>query len=155
MRRSTAILVALASLVATSTLAGCSSKKKPVAAGKSTTTSAGPSTTPVPPGVAPLTGLPGDPDKLSRPALIVKIDNAPKARPQAGINKADVVVEEMVEGGITRLASVFQSTDSPVEPVRSARSTDVAFASALHRPLFAYSGANPTFLSLVRAAPMV
>jgi hypothetical protein len=99
--------------------------------------------------------LPGDPDKLTRPALIVKIDNAPKARPQAGINKADVVVEEMVEGGITRLASVFQSTDSTVEPVRSARSTDVAFASALHKPLFAYSGANPTFLSLVRSAPLV
>jgi hypothetical protein len=151
MRRLTAILVALACQVA-----ACSSKKpKPAAAGKTTTSATGPATTPVPAGVAPLTGLPGDPSKLSRPALIVKIDNAPKARPQAGINKADVVVEEMVEGGITRLASVFQSTDSTVEPVRSARSTDIAFASALHKPLFAYSGANPTFLSLVRSAPLV
>jgi hypothetical protein len=156
MRRVVAILVALAVLAVGSSLAACSSKKSNNAAVQKTTTSAaGPSTTPVPAGVAPLTGLPGDPDKLDRPALIVKIDNAPKARPQAGINKADVVVEEMVEGGITRLASVFQSTDSTVEPVRSARSTDIAFASALHKPLFAYSGANPTFLSLVRSAPLI
>ncbi|MBV8691980.1 MAG: DUF3048 domain-containing protein [Actinobacteria bacterium] len=153
MRRTAIILVALACLTAS---AACSSKKKSPVATKSSTTSssASPSTT-VPPGISPLTGLPGTPATLDRPALIVKIDNAPRARPQAGINKADVVVEEMVEGGITRLASVFQSTDSPVEPVRSARSTDIAFASALHKPLFAYSGANPTFLSLVRSAPLV
>jgi hypothetical protein len=156
MRRAAATLVALACLVAMSLLEGCSSNKsKSVAAQKTSTSASGPSTTAVPAGVAPLTGLPGDPAKVDRPALIVKIDNAPKARPQAGINKADVVVEEMVEGGITRLASVFQSTDSTVEPVRSARSTDIAFASALHKPLFAYSGANPTFLSLVRSAPLV
>ena len=151
MRRTTVILVALAFVVA-----GCSSKKKaPVATSKSSTSSSSSPSTTVAPGISPLTGLPGTPATLDRPALIVKIDNAPKARPQAGINKADVVVEEMVEGGITRLASVFQSTDSPVEPVRSARSTDIAFASALHKPLFAYSGANPTFLALVHSAPLV
>src|SRR5581483_2644633 len=151
MRRTAVILVALACV-----LAGCSSKKKtPAAASKSTTSSSSSPSTTVAPGISPLTGLAGTPATLDRPALIVKIDNAPKARPQAGINKADIVVEEMVEGGITRLASVFQSTDSPVEPVRSARSTDIAFASALHKPLFAYSGANPTFLSLVRSAPLV
>ncbi len=68
-------------------------------------------------GVAPLTGLPGDPARLKRPALVVKIDNAPKARPQAGINHADIVVEEGVEGGITRFAAIFHSGDSdPVGP---------------------------------------
>lgn len=153
MRRTTVILVALACV-----LAGCSSKKKASVATSKARTSTSSSTAPpttVAAGISPLTGLPGDPATLGRPALIVKIDNAPRARPQAGINKADVVVEEMVEGGITRLASVFQSTDSQVEPVRSARSTDIAFASALHKPLFAYSGANPTFLALVHSAPLV
>ena len=91
----------------------------------------------------------------ARSALVVKIDNAPKARPQAGINDADIVVEEGVEGGVTRFFTIFQSKDSPsVGPVRSARSTDILFASQLGKPLFAYSGANATFLSLVRQAPL-
>ncbi|MGH9003939.1 MAG: DUF3048 domain-containing protein, partial [Acidimicrobiia bacterium] len=109
---------------------------------------------PDPPGPSPLTGLPGDPPV--RPALIVKIDNAPRARPQVGLNQADVVFEELVEGGITRFAAVFHSQDSdPVGPVRSARSTDIGLASALHRPLFAYSGANAVFEEQVRQAPLV
>src|SRR5262245_28637583 len=33
-----------------------------------------------------------------RPALAVKVENAPEARPQAALNDADVVVEEPVEG---------------------------------------------------------
>jgi hypothetical protein len=115
---------------------------------RTTTTQAGP--------VAPLTGMPADPALVGRPALIVKIDNAPKGRPQAGINAADVVIEELVEGGITRLAVIFHSADAdPIGPVRSARSTDIAIATALNRPLFAYSGANASFLELVRAAPLV
>ncbi len=109
---------------------------------------------PDPPGPSPLTGLPGE--APTRPALIVKIDNAPRARPQVGLNQADVVFEELVEGGITRFAAVFHSQDSdPVGPVRSARSTDIGVASALHRPLFAYSGANRVFEEQVRQAPLV
>jgi hypothetical protein len=109
---------------------------------------------PEPPGPSPLTGLPGP--APGRPALVVKIDNAPKARPQIGLNQADVVVEEMVEGGITRFAAIFHSQDAdPVGPVRSARSTDIGVASALQRPLFAYSGANRVFEEQVRSAPLV
>ena len=47
--------------------------------------------------------------QLAAPAVVVKIDNMDAARPQTGINQADVVYEEMVEGGLTRLAAVFQS----------------------------------------------
>ena len=127
-----------------------------------TTTAAGPATTaPADPGfpadAAPLTAL-SQPDvaRRQRVALVVKIDNAPLGRPQAGINQADIVFEEMVEGGVTRLAAVFQSTDAdPVGPVRSARSTDIAFLSALNRPLFAYAGTNATTQKAVAAAPLV
>lgn len=107
--------------------------------------------------VAPLTGLAEpDPARRQRAALVVKIDNAPKARPQTGLNQADVVVEEMVEGGVTRLAAIFHSADAdPVGPVRSARSTDIPIVSALNRPLFAYAGANAVFLQQVRTAPLV
>ncbi|MEO6120711.1 MAG: DUF3048 domain-containing protein, partial [Acidimicrobiales bacterium] len=87
---------------------------------------------------------------------IVKLDNAPKGRPQAGINQADVVLEEMVEGGITRLAAVFHSQEpESVGPVRSARTTDILFGTALNKPLFAYSGANASFAAQVASSPLV
>jgi hypothetical protein len=125
-----------------------------------TPTTKAPSTTttlpPAAPNTYPLTGLPSDPARLGRPVLVVKIDNAPKGRPQAGINEADVVVEEGVEGGITRFAAIFHSADAPtVGPVRSARSTDIIFASQLGKPLFAYSGANAVFANLLRSSPLV
>jgi len=105
---------------------------------------------------APLTGLPMDIALARRPVLVVKIDNAPKARPQIGLNQADVVFEEGVEGGITRFAALFHSQESkPVGPVRSARTTDIRLISALHHPLFAYSGANATFQRYVHEAPLV
>jgi hypothetical protein len=94
--------------------------------------------------------------RARRPVLVVKIDNAPKARPQVGLNQADVVFEEGVEGGITRFAALFHSEESkPVGPVRSARTTDIRLISALHHPLFAYSGANATFQRYVHEAPLV
>ncbi len=105
---------------------------------------------------APLTGLPIEPSRAGRPVLIVKIDNAPLARPQVGLNEADVVFEEAVEGGVTRFAALYHSRDAPVVgPVRSARSTDIFIASALNRPLFAYSGASPPFQALIARAPLV
>ena len=114
-------------------------------------------TTTTAPTVWPLTGQPapaGAP--VRRPALVVKIDNGPPARPQSGLNQADVVVEEQVEGGVTRFFSVFHSTDAdPVGPVRSARTTDIQLVSAMNRPLFAYAGTNATFQRLVNAAPLV
>ena len=89
-----------------------------------------------------LTGLPSFEDR-NRPAIVVKIDNVEDARPPVGINRADVVYEELVEGGLTRLAAVFHSRGSdPVGPVRSARSTDVQLFPMLNRPLFANSGGN-------------
>lgn len=109
-------------------------------------------TTTVPLPVAPLTGLAGDHgDRLDRPAAVVKIDNVAKAHPQAGINQADVVYEERVEGSVTRLLAVFHSTDAaPVGPVRSARTSDIGIFTPLHRPYFAWSGANKTFAAAIR-----
>lgn len=120
-----------------------------------TSTTAPTTTTTAPPGPAlPLLGTPGAPP--DRPALVVKLDNAPLGRPQAGLNQADVVYEEMVEGGITRLFTVFHSTDAPaVGAVRSARSTDIGLAAPLNRPLFSYSGTNAAFQRSLNSAPLV
>ncbi|CAN5666126.1 hypothetical protein BH24ACT4_BH24ACT4_00510 [soil metagenome] len=111
--------------------------------------------------IAPLTGLPvPDPSVLGRAALAVKIDNldiaGETARPQTGLAFADLVVEEVVEGGITRFVAVLHSTDSPeMGPVRSARTTDVHLLPILGTPLFAYSGGNPGVLAAVAASPRI
>ncbi len=101
--------------------------------------------------VAPLTGLPGEVD---RPALAVKIDNDPRSQPQSGVNQADVVLEEQVEGGLSRLVAIFHSDDAdPVGPVRSARTSDVALLANLGGVYFANSGGNDGTLAAVRSSP--
>ena len=153
-----AIALVAAVTVAVAVLAGDEEEAAPTTTTTTTTTTSSSTTTTEPPAVAPLTGLP-DPGtgQTARPALVVKIDNVePKARPQAGINQADVVYEERVEGSVTRLLAIFHSTDAaPVGPVRSARSSDIAVLTPLNRPYFAWSGANATFAGLIRAAALV
>lgn len=159
MRTFRPFIAVVASVAVLAACGGGGGDDKSSAKKKSTTTAAAPPSTEttVAPGTAPLTGAPAaDPAKLARPALVVKIDNAPKARPQAGINQADLVVEEAVEGGVTRLFVVFHSQDAdPVGPVRSSRSTDLALAVPLNRPLFAYSGTNSVFQKQIAAAPVI
>jgi hypothetical protein len=97
-----------------------------------------------------------DADTVARPALVVKIDNVePKSRPQIGINSADIVFEERVEGSVTRLLAIYHSTDvGPVGPVRSARTSDLGVLNALRVPYFAWSGANDFFKARIREAPI-
>ena len=77
-------------------------------------------------GTCPLTGLePVDSRVLQRPAMAVKIDNAPEARPQPALNRADLVFEEPVEYHLTRLVPVFHCAGAPrVGPVRGGRLVD-------------------------------
>ncbi|HEX6424139.1 MAG TPA: DUF3048 domain-containing protein [Acidimicrobiales bacterium] len=116
-----------------------------------------PTTTEPPAVVAPLTGLTGDFDgRLDRPALFVKIDNVEAARPPAGLDLADIVIEEQVESDLSRLAAVFHSTDAdPVGPVRSTRTTDIELASLFGRPLYASSGGNASVLAQLAEADVV
>lgn len=101
----------------------------------------------------PLTGVPMvDPSVADHPAVVVKMDNSPWARPQVGINQADIVFEILVEG-ITRFALVYGSqTPATVGPVRSARSSDIDLLAGLGTPLLAWSGANPTVTRQVETA---
>ena len=95
-------------------------------------------------------------EDIIRPALAFKIDNVGAARPQSGINQADVVYEELVESGLTRLVAIFQ-TESPsvVGPIRSARTSDPILLSGFDMPLFAYSGANQITLDIVYASDVI
>ncbi len=73
----------------------------------------------------------------------MKIDNVRAARPQSGINQADIVFVEEVEGGLTRIAAVFHSTGAEVVgPVRSMRTGDFDLLGQLNSPLFGNSGGN-------------
>jgi hypothetical protein len=106
----------------------------------------------------PLTGEPvsSTDDVPARPALVVKIDNHPRARPQAGLNQADIVFEEIVEGTLTRFAAVFHAGDAdPVGPIRSGRSQDVDMLGPLNGPVFAWSGGNAGVRNLIRNSDFI
>lgn len=106
--------------------------------------------------VCPLTGVPAGAADLTRPAHAVKIDNAPKARPQVGMPQADVVYEELVEGGLTRFLVVLHCQNAPrLGPIRSARLVDPDLLVQYSPVLFGYSGAAPPVLAKVRSTPGV
>lgn len=90
-----------------------------------TTTAAAATTAAEKPAAGPtskLTGLPVDPDIVSRRVLAVTFDNHPDARPQAGLSQADIVYEMKVEGTYTRYMGMFQTnTPDRLGPIRSAR----------------------------------
>jgi hypothetical protein len=96
-----------------------------------------------------LTGLPGTNGKV----LAVKVDDTPPAHPQIGIGDADVIYIEQVEGGLTRLATIFTSKyPAKIGPVRSARISDLDILAQYGKVAFAYSGAQTKFLPKIREA---
>ncbi len=104
--------------------------------------------------VAPLSGL-ADPSgvSLTRPALSIKIENTPEALPQWGVDQADVVYEEIVNGGITRLLAIFNShAPSKVGPVRSVRPTDTQILWPIGG-IFAYSGGAAYAIASISTVP--
>src|SRR5438094_2700407 len=106
-------------------------------ASESPSPSASPTQPPPPPSVAnPLNGAMIERAKFDalqqRPPLAVMIENHPDARPQAGLNQADLVYEAIAEGGITRFMAVFWGQDAPrIQYVRSARLYYIQWASEL------------------------
>lgn len=109
---------------------------------------------PPPYDLTPLTGEQVPVGSASAPAFAAKIDNHPDARPQIGLDRADVVWEILVEGGSTRYIAVWQS-DIPDEigPIRSVRPVDPAVVSP-QGGIFAYSGGQERFVVAMRQAPV-
>ena len=112
----------------------------------------------------PLTDTPAPGNVVpQRPAIAMKVDNyslgpAPaEARPQSGLDYADVIFEEQVEGSITRYAAVFQCRNAPglVGPIRSARWTDVQMLSELDHPLLVHVGGIIPVLQTINASQLV
>lgn len=156
-----ALVAALAALALVAAACG-GNKGKAADASKdgqyaSTTTEANaPSTSAVPKVPSPLTGLPVDADVAARPAVSVKIDNSDEGRVQeVGIDKADLLIEEKVEGTVTRFIAVFQGQDADlVGPIRSVRATDSNIVGEFGG-VFTYSGGAPIAVKTLAKTPVI
>lgn len=106
------------------------------------------------PAIWSLTGLPGPDDAQLQPIVVVKIENDPIVRPQTGLERADLIFEELVEGGMTRFAAIYQS-DLPdqVGPVRSVRHVDVSIAEPMADAFVFSGGARRTMKFVKRKIP--
>lgn len=154
-RNKPVVYVMAASALVASACSGGHRKAAPTTTSSTTSTTLAPTTT-LPPPRYPLTGLPAPSAKqLQNPAVIVKIDNVVAARPQTGIQAADIVYDAEVEGGLSRLAAIFQSNyPADVGPVRSGRLTDEGVADDLNHPVLAFAGTNAIFMPMLEAQPV-
>ena len=95
------------------------------------------------------TGLAGE----NKQILVVKIDDTNAAHPQIGVEDADLVYVEQVEGGLTRLAAIYTSKLPPlIGPIRSARISDIELLAQFGRVGFAYSGAQSKMRPVIAEA---
>ena len=119
----------MAALVASSLLlAGCSGGDDAETPGEAAPESASSETSEAPPEPAywPLTGLERTGKAPQHPVIVTKVDNTSSSAPQVGLGSADLVVEELVEGGYTRLAAFYYSkVPQNIGPVRSMRASDI------------------------------
>ncbi|WP_307845004.1 DUF3048 domain-containing protein [Actinotalea solisilvae] len=156
-RRFATALAALSALTLTAaTLAACTPAGEPeVPEPVTVTPTVAPSRVaapaPVVPPTWPLTGV-ASAEVASRPAVAVKVENTNVARPQAGLDQADVVWETIVEFEVSRFVAVFHSqVPAEVGPIRSVRPMDPLIVAPL-RGLLVYSGGQPGILDLVRGS---
>ena len=154
----TALRLPVILALAAALVAGCSGSGKD-SAGSPTPTAGSPTPTPTPsasPVSVPLNPLTGTPVGVNNQVLAVKIDNTQPAFPQQGVENADVVYLEEVEGGLTRLCAVFSSNlPGRLGPVRSVRETDIELLAPYGKVAFAFSGGNKGVLPKVHASPLI
>ncbi|MFI8834521.1 DUF3048 domain-containing protein [Streptomyces afghaniensis] len=139
-RRAATTAALLAATVTAALAAGCTGGGAPGDDGRGTSRQSEPGTSPSATGSS---------------VLAVKLDNAAAARPHTGVDAADVVYAEQVEGGLSRLMAVY-ATRLPKEvgPVRSARESDLELLRQFDRPILAFSGAQKKLLPLIDRAPL-
>lgn len=97
-----------------------------------------------------LTGEMLERDQAQKRPLAIVIENYPDARPQSGLNQADIVYETLAEGGITRFLAIYQSkTSEKLGPVRSARPYFAEIAQE-YKAIFAHVGGSDEVLADIK-----
>jgi len=143
----------VAALVAASLLlAGCSGgDEEPTAEPSTSEPTAVETSEPPEPTYWPLTGLERTTDAPRHPVIVTKVDNTSSSAPQVGLGAADMVVEELVEGGYTRLAAFYYSkVPQDIGPVRSMRASDIGIVP--QGATVVTSGAAPVTIKRVNGA---
>lgn len=88
----------------------------------------------------PFTGMKTKEDVTNRPVAVM-VSNQEPARPQTGLANADIVMEMLTEGNVTRFMAIYQSTPPEVVgPVRSAREYFFDLAD-YYDAIYVYQGA--------------
>lgn len=133
--------LALAGALLACTAAGCQSgdapatgvqePPAPAAAPQGGDESAAPAAVQQPAYRFPLTGQVSVKPVHDRPVAVM-VENAPQARPQSGLDQADLVYEILAEGEVTRFVAVYQAqAPKVIGPVRSIRPYFVELGEAL------------------------
>jgi hypothetical protein len=149
-------LTALALAAAAACGGGGTPKADDSPAPTSTTASPTLSPTPSPTPTSLRSPLTGQAVAELRPVTVIKVDNIAPALPQDGLDRADIVYEELVEGGQTRFMAVYSSQDAGhVGPVRSVRESDLEVLAAYGKVVFAFSGGNDGVKRTVARAPVI
>lgn len=139
------------------TFAACNDEPQYEPDGSSTTTTTTETTTePVPTNLNPLTGKADlSEDAIGGRPIAIMVENSPSARPQWGMSTPDVILEGMVEGGITRMMWIYaDAEDIPekVGPTRSARHDFVEIAAGLNAIYVHWGGSGRTNSTLAYGA---
>lgn len=102
---------------------------------------------------APLTGLPVD-DEINTKIFAVMVNNHRLARPQSGLDQADIVYEVLTEATITRFVAVYQSQEPKViGPVRSIRPYFIDIMNGFDA-LLVHAGASPAAYTTIFNNPL-
>ena len=130
---------------------------QPVASSSTSAVSSAPTATPSATTTSPAPTDPLTGGKVSdHPVIAAKIENIAAAQPQVGLNMADIIFVEEVEGAQTRLIAVYHSRfPKRLGPIRSARSTDVQLLPLFGKPGLVYSGVNSSVQRKINNASIV
>ncbi|MEU9283465.1 DUF3048 domain-containing protein [Streptomyces sp. NPDC048275] len=155
MRRGAMTATLLTAAVTGSLMTGCTSGGGAIDDGRGRVPSPSPSPNPSPSRGQPQGDTGTSTDSVG-PVLAVKIDNVRAARPQTGLDAADLVYAEQVEGGLSRLMAIYASKlPKVIGPVRSARESDLELLRQFDKPTLAFSGAQHKLLPLIDKAPLI
>ena len=99
---------------------------------------------------SPYTGEEVKKEILDNIAVLAIVENSVDARPQSGLNAADIVYETMAEGGTPRFIALFQKNNAEkVGPIRSARPYFLDISKEYNLP-FAHCGGSAEALVKIK-----